>query len=229
MVRFLTLALFGFVPLQAFSQTPSMLQATSGSSFSSGISVGTHVLQSVANESSDPQCRTYGIQWLGSLAGVPSGWSAAACASGLSNNTLLSAYARAGNTGSEFVGFFGHVVRVNAVYSCPSGSTLSGTMCTAPIAASCPSGHWLEGSGSSAKCVKTVLPAGALPGVGAWRDIDTVTYLGRPGVYKTDDQQGVRHFSTANQTCPSGFSVSGSVCQKSATLVTPASCSLVRN
>jgi hypothetical protein len=229
MFRFLTLALFGFVPIQAFSQITCMLQATSGSSFSSGTSVGTFALQPVASESSDSQCRTYGIQWLGSLAGVPSGWSGAACASGLQNNALVNAYARAGSTGSEYVGVVGHVVRVNAVYSCPSGSTLSGAMCTAPIAASCPSGYWLEGSGSSAKCVKTVLPAGSLPGVGAWRDIDTVTYLGRPGVYKTDDQQGVRHFSTANQTCPSGFSVSGSVCQKSATLVTPASCSLVRN
>jgi len=160
-----------------------------------------------------------------------SSYGTAACSAGLPNNAIVYGVSRSGLTGSRLDGQIGKVVRVSAVYSCPSGSSLSGTNCTAAFTANCPSGYWLEGASVSALCVKQVVSGGVLPGVPAWNSIGSGTLSGRSGEYKTDDQGGVRHFSTSNRSCPSGFTlIPGTIpfCQKAATLVTPASCSMVK-
>lgn len=122
-----------------------------------------------------------------------SGYQSAACGSlNLPHNTTVKAYSRTSGFGlnglpvsgaSTFSGIIGRVVRTNAVYSCPSGSTLSGTICTAPLILSAPTSN-LDGSLNASK-----------------------------------------------PRCPPGFSLNSnpSACVAPATLVSPPSCTLVRN
>ncbi len=150
-----------------------------------------------------------------------------ACAAGVSNGQIVQSFSKAGAISTGGVDHvIGYLIRANAVYSCPSGYSLSGTNCSNSVAPTytCPSGTWKEG----AKCVRQGCAVGSMnPKPNAWVGIAPgVNAGGNSTGWITDDQGGTRFFSNATSSCSNGGSIVNGNCVKTiaATVTTPAIC-----
>lgn len=151
----------------------------------------------------------------------------AACNAGVSNGQFVQAISKAGALATGGIDHvIGKLQRANAVYSCPSGYSLSGTNCSNSVKPTytCPSGTWTEG----AKCVRQGCAVGSMnPKPNAWVGIAPgVNSGGSATGWVTDDQGGTRFFSNATGSCSNGGTIVNGNCVKTiaATVQTPAIC-----
>ena len=151
---------------------------------------------------------------------------ASACSAGASNGTAVRAWSKVGTREYKSAQQIGTLIRANAVYSCPSGYSLSGTNCSNSVKPTytCPSGTWTEG----AKCVRQGCAVGSMnPKPNAWVGIAPgVNSGGNATGWNTDDQGGTRFFSNATGSCSNGGTIVNGNCVKTiaATVQTPAIC-----
>ena len=150
---FCFVAIFVLSATQVFAQPtmPCSTRATTGSSYDSATEVRGEVLLGTvscpANSSVgyDPlNCFANCQALINQTLPAPANYRAKVCTTlNLPHDTTVKAYYKVGSNLKGYAGKFGRVVRTNPVSSCPSGSTLSGSTCTAPLSFSCNEGDVL--------------------------------------------------------------------------------------